>query len=43
MPVIRRLLVADAEADRMFVAVTDATGRMLWVEGDPRCGPARRG
>ena len=34
MPVIRRLLVADAEADRMIVAVTDATGRMLWVEGD---------
>ncbi|MPQ98942.1 GAF domain-containing protein [Modestobacter sp. I12A-02628] len=34
MPVIRRLLVADAEADRMIVAVTDASGRMLWVEGD---------
>lgn len=36
MPVIRRLLVADAEADRMIVAVTDAGGRMLWVEGDRR-------
>lgn len=36
MPVIRRLLVADAEADRMIVAVTDAVGRMLWVEGDAR-------
>ncbi len=36
MPVIRRLLVADAEADRMIVAVTDAAGRMLWVEGDTR-------
>jgi transcriptional regulator of acetoin/glycerol metabolism len=36
MPVIRRLLVQDAEADRMIVAVTDAGGRMLWVEGDPR-------
>src|SRR4051812_21859271 len=36
MPVIRRLLVQDAEADRMIVAVTDAAGRMLWVEGDPR-------
>jgi hypothetical protein len=36
MPVIRRLLVADAEVDRMIVAVTDAAGRMLWVEGDPR-------
>jgi len=34
MPVIRRLLVTDAEADRMIVAVTDAEGRMLWVEGD---------
>ena len=34
MPVIRRLLVADAEVDRMIVAVTDAEGRMLWVEGD---------
>jgi hypothetical protein len=36
MPVIRRLLVEDAEADRMIVAVTDAAGRMLWVEGDSR-------
>jgi hypothetical protein len=36
MPVIRRLLVEDAEADRMIVAVTDAGGRMLWVEGDFR-------
>ncbi|MGY1708453.1 phytochrome sensor protein [Geodermatophilus sp. SYSU D00758] len=36
LPVIRRLLVADAEADRMIVAVTDAAGRMLWVEGDRR-------
>src|SRR5947208_10788409 len=36
MPVIRRLLVADAEADQMIVAVTDAGGRMLWVEGDSR-------
>src|SRR5947208_9293971 len=36
MPVIRRLLVADAEADQMIVAVTDAAGRMLWVEGDSR-------
>ncbi|MEU2349704.1 GAF domain-containing protein [Modestobacter sp. NPDC049651] len=34
MPVVRRLLVADAEVDRMIVAVTDAQGRMLWVEGD---------
>jgi hypothetical protein len=34
LPVIRRLLVEDAEADQMIVAVTDAGGRMLWVEGD---------
>jgi len=36
MPVIRRLLVEDAEADQMLVAVADAEGRMLWVEGDAR-------
>jgi hypothetical protein len=36
MPVIRRLLVEDAEADKMIVAVTDSGGRMLWVEGDAR-------
>ena len=36
MPVIRRLLVEDAEDDQMIVAVTDAGGRMLWVEGDSR-------
>jgi transcriptional regulator of acetoin/glycerol metabolism len=36
MPVIRRLLVEDAEADKMIVAVTDSGGRMLWVEGDHR-------
>src|SRR4051794_15153916 len=36
MPVIRRLLVEDAESDRMIVAVTDAVGRMLWVEGDAK-------
>ncbi|WP_347058484.1 phytochrome sensor protein [Blastococcus sp. HT6-30] len=34
LPVIRRLLVQDAEAGQMIVAVTDAAGRMLWVEGD---------
>ncbi|KQS66626.1 hypothetical protein [Modestobacter sp. Leaf380] len=43
MPVIRRLLVADAEADKMIVAVTDAAGRMLWVEGDSQLrGQAER-
>ena len=36
LPVIRRLLVEDAEADRMIVAVTDSGGRLLWVEGDAR-------
>jgi hypothetical protein len=36
MPVIRRLLVEDAEADQMIVGVTDAAGRLLWVEGDAR-------
>ncbi|SNS04273.1 hypothetical protein SAMN04488107_1012 [Geodermatophilus saharensis] len=36
LPLIRRLLVEDAEADRMIVGVTDADGRMLWVEGDRR-------
>jgi transcriptional regulator of acetoin/glycerol metabolism len=36
LPVIRRLLVQDAEADRMIVAVTDSGGRMLWVEGDAK-------
>jgi hypothetical protein len=36
MPAIRRLLVEDAEDDQMIVAVTDAAGRMLWVEGDRR-------
>jgi hypothetical protein len=36
MPVVRRLLVQDAVDDRMIVAVTDAAGRMLWVEGDSR-------
>ncbi len=36
MPVIRKLLVEDAESDKMIVAVTDAVGCLLWVEGDPR-------
>lgn len=36
MPVIRRLLVEDAESDKMIVAVTDAAGCLLWVEGDSR-------
>lgn len=36
MPVIRKLLVEDAESDKMIVAVTDAGGCLLWVEGDSR-------
>jgi len=36
MPVIRKLLVEDAESDKMIVAVTDAAGCLLWVEGDSR-------
>lgn len=35
MPVIRKLLVRDTEDDSgMLVAVGDAMGRLLWVEGD---------
>jgi transcriptional regulator of acetoin/glycerol metabolism len=35
MPVIRKLLVQDADEDSgMLVAVGDAMGRLLWVEGD---------
>jgi hypothetical protein len=35
MPVIRRLLVADAVDSGVVVAVTAADGTLLWVEGDP--------
>jgi hypothetical protein len=35
LPVIRRLLVRDADDDsRLLVAVGDAMGRLLWVDGD---------
>lgn len=35
MPVIRKLLVNDADDDSgMLIAVGDAMGRLLWVEGD---------
>lgn len=35
LPVIRRLLVRDADEDSgMLVAVGDAMGRLLWVDGD---------
>lgn len=37
MPVIRKLLVRDADGDSgILVAVGDAMGRLLWVEGDQR-------
>lgn len=37
MPVIRKLLVEDAEDDSgLLIAVGDAMGRLLWVEGDRR-------
>jgi transcriptional regulator of acetoin/glycerol metabolism len=36
MPVVRRLLVTDATDSDLLVAVTDASGRMLWVEGAVR-------
>lgn len=35
MPVIRRLLVEGADDAGLVVAVGDAQGRLLWVEGDP--------
>ncbi len=36
MPVIRRLLVAHALDDDLLVAVGDAHGRLLWVEGQAK-------
>ncbi|RIX31193.1 sigma-54-dependent transcriptional regulator family protein [Amnibacterium setariae] len=36
LPIIRSLLVRDADEDSgVVVAVGDAAGRLLWVEGDP--------
>lgn len=40
MPVIRRLLLDDAVEAGLLVAVSDAEGRLLWVEGQP--GARRR-
>jgi hypothetical protein len=34
MPVVRRLLLEDAADTGLVVGVTDAAGRLLWVEGD---------
>ncbi|UOE44692.1 GAF domain-containing protein [Agromyces larvae] len=36
LPVIRRLLADDADDGGLIVAVGDARGRLLWVEGDRR-------
>nr|MDT0664223.1 transcriptional regulator [Micromonospora sp. DSM 115978] len=33
MPVVRQLLVGPAAADDLIVAVSDADGTLLWVEG----------
>ena len=36
LPVIQRLLFEEAEESGLLVAVGDASGRLLWVEGDRR-------
>ena len=33
-PVVRKLLVEDADDSGLLVAITDGQGRLLWVEGD---------
>lgn len=33
-PVVRKLLVEDAEDTGLLVAMSDANGRLLWVDGD---------
>jgi diadenosine tetraphosphatase ApaH/serine/threonine PP2A family protein phosphatase len=35
MPLIRRLLIEEAEDAGAIIAVADADARLLWVEGDP--------
>ncbi len=40
MPMIRRLLIEPASESGLLVAVTDAEGRMLWVEGSRDLKPA---
>lgn len=35
-PVVRKLLVEDAAEAGLLVAISDAQGRLLWVEGDPK-------
>ena len=34
LPVVRRLLLDDARGSGLLVAIGDADGRLLWVEGD---------
>ncbi|WP_423917565.1 GAF domain-containing protein [Frigoribacterium sp. 2-23] len=34
LPVVRRLLLDDAEGSGLLVAIADDAGRLLWVEGD---------
>ena len=34
LPVIRKLLVEDAADTGLLIAISDASGRLLWVEGD---------
>jgi hypothetical protein len=36
MPVVRRLLVEDADDCDLLVAISDDVGRLLWVEGAPK-------
>ena len=36
LPVVQRLLLEEASESGFIVAVGDATGRLLWVDGDPR-------
>lgn len=36
LPIIRQLLVDDAAEDGLIVVLTDAAGRLLWVDGDWR-------
>ena len=43
LPVIRRLLVEDADDAGVVVAVTAADGTLLWVEGDRNALPQGRG
>jgi hypothetical protein len=36
MPIVQRLLVSDAAESGLLVAVADADGRLLWVDGETR-------